>query len=75
MGSAERNEPYVLRPEQRRYLIIKRGLDILFSLLLLPVLAVPILLVAVIQKLAEPSEPVFFRHQRVGKDGVPFTLW
>ncbi len=53
---------------------IKRTLDILFaaglSLLLWPLL----LLIALAVKLTSPG-PIFFQHQRIGKDGVPFHVW
>lgn len=66
--------PYVLRPAQRRYLTVKRGLDALASLVLLALLAVPMLLVALAQKLTAPAEPVLFCQKRVGRGGKLFTM-
>lgn len=57
----------------RHYL--KRALDFLFSLLLILVLLIPGLVVAVMIKATAPSEPVFFRQKRVGKDNFPFQIY
>ena len=53
---------------------IKRGCDIIGSLCLLIVLLPVLLLLAIVIKMDSPG-PVFFRHNRVGKDGKPFVLW
>ncbi len=65
---------YVLTPGQRRYLCLKRVLDIVLSLVLLALTGAPMLLVALAQKLASPSEPVFFCQQRVGRGEALFTV-
>ena len=52
--------------------MMKRALDVVLSGIGLVVLAVPFALIAVAIKLDAPG-PVFFRHTRVGKDGVPFV--
>lgn len=45
----------------------KRLMDMLFSVIALIILSVPMLIIAVAIKLTSPG-PVFFRHQRYGKD-------
>ncbi len=52
--------------------MMKRALDVVLSGMGLIVLAVPFALIAVAIKL-DARGPVFFRHPRVGKDGVPFV--
>lgn len=52
---------------------MKRLFDILFSSLLLLVLAVPLLALALLVRLRLGS-PVFFRQQRVGRGGRVFSL-
>lgn len=53
---------------------LKRGFDIAFSLLALIVLAPILALVAVAIKLTSPG-PVFYRQQRVGRNGRLFTIY
>ena len=65
---------YRLTTKQRRYMKVKRVLDFILALLGLVVLAAPLLVIAAIQKVTSPHEPVFFRHRRVGKDGEVFDL-
>ena len=74
MGTDGERAQYILRPAQRRYLPVKRALDILVSLALLFLLAVPMLAVALIQKLTGPAGPVIFQQQRVGRNGELFTM-
>lgn len=52
---------------------LRRGLDILFSLLLLFALAIPFLLLLILHRLLLGA-PTFFRQERPGKDGQLFTL-
>jgi lipopolysaccharide/colanic/teichoic acid biosynthesis glycosyltransferase len=58
--------PYLNHP-------LKRAVDILFSLLLLPVV-IPVFLVICLMVLLLDGQPVFFSHKRVGKDGKLFDL-
>jgi lipopolysaccharide/colanic/teichoic acid biosynthesis glycosyltransferase len=53
---------------------IKRGCDVIGSLVLLIMLLPIFILVAILIKLDSPGQ-VFFRHRRVGKDGNHFVLW
>lgn len=38
------------------------------------VLAVPFLVIAAIQKILDPAEPVFFQQERIGRYGIPITI-
>ena len=52
---------------------MKRAMDIVVSGFLLALLS-PLLLLAGLATLLDSGRPVFFRQQRAGKDGVPFTV-
>jgi len=52
----------------------KRLFDIVFSLLLLPIL-IPIFLLAIISIWVSDGRPIFFKQQRVGQQGKVFTMW
>jgi len=56
-----------------RYLYTKRLLDILFTLLILLPLSIVVVLVAIFIRL-DSKGPIFFRQQRVGRNGVPFKM-
>ena len=56
-----------------RYVRMKRLVDIALTLLLLPILALLLLLITIAIKLYSPG-PVFYRQQRIGKDGKPFGM-
>ncbi|MCX7918578.1 MAG: sugar transferase [bacterium] len=56
------------------YPVIKRFLDIVVSLGALVVLLIPFCIIALLIKLTS-SGPVFYRQQRVGKDGKQFMLY
>jgi lipopolysaccharide/colanic/teichoic acid biosynthesis glycosyltransferase len=55
-------------------LYLKRFFDIIFSTLILLVLAIPIAVIAVLNLLLSGS-PVFFRQKRVGRYGRLFTVY
>lgn len=57
----------------RRYSRIKRGCDILFSILILPVAIFFIFLFFICIKLESPG-PVFFKQKRVGLHGAYFNI-
>ena len=63
-----------LTKQQHQYLAVKRLADILISLLALIVLFVPMVIVAFLQKISSPSEPIFFRQMRVGQNGHIFFI-
>ncbi|MGD0539461.1 MAG: sugar transferase [Verrucomicrobiota bacterium] len=60
-------------PEHSWPILLKQVLDFVGSSLLLAFLAVPLLLVALAVRLTSPG-PVFFRQQRSGLNGRPFTM-
>ena len=53
--------------------VIKRGFDIVLSVLLILVTSPLMLLIAIGVKLSSPG-PVIFRQERIGKDKVPFHM-
>lgn len=53
---------------------IKRAIDLVGALVLL-VLSSPVLLVAAVAVKVSSRGPVFFRQQRVGKDGMTFSIF
>lgn len=67
----ERIDPAAL-PDWRGYLFVKRAADVTLSLAALAVL-VPMAVIALAVKLASPG-PVFYRQERLGKNGKPFQL-
>lgn len=56
------------------YNAAKRALDVVLSFVLLVLSAVPLGVAAAAIKL-ERTGRVFFRQQRIGRDGVPFRVW
>ena len=53
---------------------IKRALDVALSLLAMVVLAIPFAIIAAIVKWSS-SGPIFYRQERMGLDGRPFTVF
>lgn len=54
--------------------IIKPCFDILFTVILL-ILVFPLILVVILFIFIQMGRPVFFRHERPGKDGKIFTIY
>jgi exopolysaccharide biosynthesis polyprenyl glycosylphosphotransferase len=54
-------------------LMLKRGLDLAVSAVLLTLLS-PLLVAVSLFILVDSGRPVFFRQRRAGKDGKPFTM-
>jgi sugar transferase (PEP-CTERM system associated) len=54
--------------------VVKRLFDVVVSLVML-VLTLPILLVTMLLIVLETGFPVFYRQERVGQAGVPFTIY
>jgi lipopolysaccharide/colanic/teichoic acid biosynthesis glycosyltransferase len=52
---------------------VKRTIDIVASIALLPILAVPLLIVALLVRASSPG-PVLFRQRRMGYRGIPFDM-
>ena len=61
-------------PEASWQGVLKEAMDLLGSFVLLAVAAVPMLVIAALIKLTSPG-PVFFRQQRAGLNGQPFTMY
>lgn len=59
----------------RRYLRIKRMIDVAVSAAGLVLCSPLFLLIALLIKLEDPKGPVFFSQQRIGKDGKPFSMY
>lgn len=57
------------------YRLAKRSFDVLFSLEVIIIFSWLFLLVALAIKMDDPTGPVFFRQERVGKDGKRFHMW
>ena len=57
-----------------RYRIIKRGMDVCFVLLALPILLPIFFFVSILVKWTSPG-PVFFSHRRIRKNGAFFSMW
>ena len=63
-----------LLEKKKPQLFVKRALDCLVSAAALLVLSPLLLLIALAVKLDSPG-PVFYRQERVGKDGKPFRIF
>lgn len=55
--------------------LIKRLLDVLFSLLILVTFIPLFIIISIIIKITSPSGSVFFGHERVGVHGKKFICW
>ena len=64
-----------LRHGRLGYCAIKRLFDIAFSLLVIVLFSWLFLLTAIAIKIDDPSGPVFFGQDRVGRDGKHFRMW
>ena len=73
--TTQRSAPGGLTASQRRYLPVKRALDLCLAALGLVLGTVPMAVIAAAVKLSGPGEPVLFRQTRIGRDGAPFTLY
>ncbi len=62
------------RTSKHVQLFVKRFLDIVVSIVGLALLAIPFALIALAIKL-DSKGPVFFKQERVGKDGKRFICW
>ena len=64
----------VVANDKKGYLFVKRCFDIVASFLTGIILFIPMLIISLLIKLDSPG-PVLFRQERLGKDGVPFTIY
>ena len=74
MYSERKYDYYPLTAKQLHYQRVKRIADSIFALAMLFILAVPMLVVCVLQKASSPNEPIIFRQLRVGRGGQTFTI-
>lgn len=68
------DQSYAFTSRQQVYFIIKRGLDVILSLLFLVILS-PIFLVCTLAVKLESSGPAIFRQERMGRGGNPFRVY
>jgi lipopolysaccharide/colanic/teichoic acid biosynthesis glycosyltransferase len=57
-----------------RYQYVKRGVDVFCALAMTAAFAIPGLLIAAVILLTSEG-PVFYREERIGRDGRPFQIW
>ncbi len=72
LGGLMPNEFGALLPS-RQYLVVRRGCELLLTLLVLPVLLPILAVVALVVRLDSPG-PIFFQHERVGRRGRIFRM-
>ena len=60
--------------DRHAYRFVKRAFDVVFSLLVFVVFCWLFAIIALLIKLDDPKGPVFFRQERVGKDGRTFYM-
>ncbi len=65
---------WMVRFARRRFSEFKRVFDIVVSVLCLLVTAPLVMLTAILIKIVSPG-PVFFTQERVGLNGIPFTMY
>lgn len=56
------------------YIYVKRVIDFLIAFVALTILFIPLIIVAIIIKI-DSKGPVIFKQERLGKNGVPFSIW
>jgi undecaprenyl-phosphate galactose phosphotransferase len=57
-----------------RYRYVKRAFDLVCSLVMISIFAIPGLVIAAAIVLTSEG-PVFYREKRIGRDGRPFKIW
>lgn len=62
------------KPGGRGYAVVKRAFDIIFSLAVCIILAIPVGIACLLIAIDSPGAP-FFRQERVGRDGKPIYIW
>lgn len=76
IGLQNQQDIYISRQEERKgYLYIKRGMDILGSIIGLIIFSPLFIIIALLIKLEDPKGPVIFKQVRVGKDGKEFSMY
>ena len=69
------SEPIIGIENRVAYRFIKRAFDIVFSAAVLVVFCWLFAIIAILIKVDDPKGPVFFRQERVGKDGKTFQMF
>jgi lipopolysaccharide/colanic/teichoic acid biosynthesis glycosyltransferase len=72
LGGLAPNEFGALLPS-RQYLVIRRGLELLLTVLVMPILLPVIVVVALVVRFDSPG-PIFFLQNRVGRRGRVFPM-
>ncbi|MGO5013617.1 sugar transferase [Niallia sp. Sow4_A1] len=65
----------VLLREQKAYLVLKRGIDIIGSLVGLVLLSILFLIISILIKIEDRHGSVFFKQTRIGKNGKTFNIY
>lgn len=65
---------YDILSNKKRSLILKRVIDIIFSVILIILLCIPMLVIALIIKISATKGPVFYKQERVTKYGKHFMI-
>jgi len=60
---------------KRSNILIKKGSDLIFSVILVPFLLVIIAVIAFLMKKEEPTGSIFFKQTRMGKNGKTFLCY
>ena len=71
-GELDDLEAIVSSPRRQRYLVVKRGLDIVGAIVGLIVFSPAMVVAAILIKITSPG-PVVFRHKRLGQYGREFS--
>ena len=66
--------PYAMDSNQAFYLIIKRGLDILFGIMGIIILIPLTIMIKIAYLLTGDTAPIFYTHDRIGQYGKTFKL-
>ena len=67
--------PYAMDSDQAFYMIIKRGLDIIFGLIGCIFILPLALIIKISYLLAGDTSSIFYTHKRIGQFGKPFQLY
>ena len=71
----ENNQPLITVNDRKTYLIAKRLLDIIGSLLGIILLSFLFIIIAILIKIEDPKGSVFFTQKRVGLNGKEFKMY
>ena len=60
--------------EKSKALYTKRIFDIVVSLIAIIILFLPLIVIAILTKLSSPGK-IFYKQERIGKNGIPFDIY